>query len=55
MRADDPFLVTKQRSYTCVLFAPFHWRLPKRKEGGCVVMKNDASPSWILMDNLAPG
>lgn len=54
VHADDPFLVAKEVTY--VFYSPpFTGDVPKRKEGGYVVMKSDVFPSWILMDNLAPG
>lgn len=44
-----------KKLHMCSIRHHFTGDFPKRKEGGYVIMKSDAFPSWILMDKLAPG
>lgn len=55
MRVDNPFLVAEKKLHMHPIHHYFSGDPHKRKEGGYVVMKSNAFPSWILMDNLAPG
>lgn len=55
MRVDDPFLVAERKLHMHPIHHYFSGDLHERKEGCYVVMKSNAFPSWILMDNLVPG